>query len=224
MEIPEVLRPGEVAKLLRVTLRTLQRWDADGSLPARIRSKGGHRRYLREDLLTFLGKSLPPADRTAAIYARVSTKRQSDAGNLERQRLRLLERAAIEGYHVVLQAEDVASGLNTKRRGLRKVIRAAKAGEIKFVLVEYQDRLARFGFAYLVELLELLGVEVVITAAAEPEDAQADLVKDLLSIVTSFSARLYGMRAARRMREGFKGLLQEVMEGGQPQEVPEETR
>ncbi|MDA8145423.1 MAG: IS607 family transposase, partial [Thermaerobacter sp.] len=208
-----------VAKLLRVTLRTLQRWDADGSLPARIRSKGGHRRYLREDLLTFLGKSLPPADRTAAIYARVSTRKQSDAGKLERQRLRLLERAAIEGYHVVLQAEDVASGLNTKRRGLRKVIRAAKAGEIKFVLVEHQDRLARFGFVYLVELLELLGVKVVITAVAQPEDAEADLVKDLLAIAISFSAKLYGMRGGRKTREGLKKLLEEVGNSGAPQEA-----
>ncbi len=217
--MPEVLRPGEVAKLLRVTLRTLHRWDADGSLPARIRSKGGHRRYLREDLLTFLGKSMPPADRTAAIYARVSTRKQADAGNLERQRLRLMEWAATEGYHVVLQALDIASGLNTKRKGLWKVIHAARDQEIGFLLVEYPDRLARFGFTYLVELLAALGVEVIVTNAVEPEDGQAELVKDLLAIVTSFSAKLYGMRGGRKTREGLKKLLEEVGNSGEPREA-----
>ena len=223
MEIPEVLRPGEVAKLLRVTLRTLQRWDADGSLPARIRSKGGHRRYLREDLLTFLGKSLPPADRTAAIYARVSTKKQADAGNLERQRLRLLEYAATAGYHAVLQAEDVASGLNPKRRGLRKVIQAAQERKFQFLLIEYPDRLARFGYESLEDRFRVLGVSIVVTCAAEPKDAQTERVQDLLAIVTSFSARLYGARGGRKVRAGLAAVLEEVEESVQPPEAQEAT-
>ena len=56
----------------------------------------------------------------------MSTRKQADAGNLERQRRRLLEQAATAGYPAVLQAEDVASGLNPKRRGRRKVIQAAQ--------------------------------------------------------------------------------------------------
>jgi len=69
-------------------------------------------------------------DKTAAIYARVSTGKQAEAGNLERQRQRLLEYAAINGYRVVLQASDVASGLNTRRGGLRRVMEAARCHKI----------------------------------------------------------------------------------------------
>jgi putative resolvase len=206
--LPEVMRPGEVAKLLRVTLTTLRKWDRNGSLRASVRSTGGHRRYARADVLAFLGKREDFAsDRTAAIYARVSTAKQAGAGNLDRQRLRLLEYAAVNGYHVVLQTSDVASGLNTKRRGLRQIVGAARKHEIRFLLVECPDRLARFGFAYLEELFDVLGVRIVVASAQEPEDAHTELVKDLLAIVTSFSARLYGMRGGRRARATMKAAL-----------------
>ena len=87
-------------------------------------------------------------EKTAAVYARVSTAKQAEAGNLERQRLRLLEYAAVNGYRVVLQAGDVASGLNARRRGLRRVVEAARRHAVRFLRVEYPDRLARFGLPY----------------------------------------------------------------------------
>ena len=116
--VPEALRPAEVAKMLRVSLATLRRWDPDGSLRAVARSSGGHRRCRGDDVLTIMGRPAETAEKTAALYARVSTGKQAEAGNLERQRQRLLEYAATHGYRVVLQVTDVASGLNAKRRGL----------------------------------------------------------------------------------------------------------
>lgn len=97
MKLPEVLRPGEWAKILRVTFKTVQRWDCDGSLPASMRSKGSHHRYSREGVLRFVGKAVQVKAKAAAIYARVSTTKQADAGNLERQRMRLMEWEATEG-------------------------------------------------------------------------------------------------------------------------------
>ena len=79
------------------------------------------------------------------VYARVSTKKQADGGNLDRQQQRLMEYAAHHGYRVVLEAMDTASGLNPRRRGLRKVIQAAEQKQIQWLLVDYPDRLARFG-------------------------------------------------------------------------------
>ena len=73
---------------------------------------------------------------------------------------------------------------------------AARRHEMRFLVVEYPDRLARLGFPYLETLFDALGVHVVIVAGREPEDAQVELVKDLLSIVTCFSARLCKARAA----------------------------
>ena len=79
-----------------------------------------------------------------------------------------------------------------------------------FLLVEYPDRLARFGFPSLETLFEVLGVQLVVISNQEPEDAQAELVKDMLSVVTSFSAKLYGMRVGRRARAAVKAVLAET--------------
>ena len=211
--IPEVLRPKEAAHLLRIHVGTLRRWDKEGKLRPIGRSQGGHRRYARADVLALRGVDEAARDNPAAIYARVSTMKQADAGNLERQRQRLLEYAATHGYHVVVQAVDVASGLNTRRRGLRRVVEAARRHAIRFLLVEYPDRLARFGFAYLQTLFDVLGVRVVVVSNQEPEDVPAELVHDMLSIVTSFSARLYGMRGGRKAREAVKAALKETGAG-----------
>lgn len=102
---------------------------------------------------------------------------------------------------------DVASGLNHKRRGLTNVLKLAEQGECKKLLIEYPDRLARFGYAYIERHLQYCGVEIIAIAEKEPEDAQSELVRDLLSIVTSFSARLYGARGGRKVRQGFRDLI-----------------
>ena len=89
---------------------------------------------------------------------------------------------------------------------------AARRHEMRFLVVEYPDRLARLGFPYLETLFDALGVHVVIVAGQESEDAQVELVKDLLSIVTCFSARLYGMQGRRKARAAVKAILAETGE------------
>lgn len=73
----------------------------------------------------------------------------------------------------------------------------------------------RFGYEYLVDLFRVLGVTVVVTSAQEPEDAHTELVKDLLAIVTSFSARLYGARGGRKMRATIAKAMTEVEKHGE---------
>jgi len=209
----EVLRPAEAARALRIHVGTLRRWDKEGKLRPLARSEGGHRRYARADVLALLGDDCATGEKTAAVYTRVSTGKQAEAGNLEQQRLRLMEYAAVNGYRVVLQASDVASGLNARRRGLRGVVEAARRHEMRFLLVEYPDRLARFGFPYLETLCDVLGVRIVVAAGQETEDAQVELVKDLLSIVTSFSAKLYGMWGGRKARAAVQAILAETGAG-----------
>lgn len=144
---------------------------------------------------------------TVVIYARVSTKKQADAGNLQRQVERLRQYAREQNYHIITEYTDIASGLNQKRRGLAKVMKAAEQGEFKKLLIEYPDRLARFGYSYIERHLKYCGVEIITAAEKEPEDSQTELVRDLLSIVTSFSARLYGARGGKKIRRGFRELI-----------------
>lgn len=115
---------------------TLRRWDKEGKLRPFPRSAGGQRRYARADVLARLGEDGAEGEKTTAVSARVSTAKQAEAGNRERQRLRLLEHAAVNGCLVVLQARDGASGLNTKRRGLWRVVEAGRRHAVRFLLVE----------------------------------------------------------------------------------------
>ncbi len=171
----------------------------------------GHRRYPMEEINRILGTGEAKAEPEAvALYDRVSTKKQADAGNLERQLERLRAYAKEKGYRVVAEHFDVASGLNQNRRGLERMLKASERGEFRRLLIEYPDRLARFGYAYLERHLRHCGVEIEVTSQEEPKDAHTELVQDLLAIVTSFSARLYGSRGGRKIRRGFRELIRDA--------------
>ncbi|KUK36562.1 MAG: putative resolvase [Thermacetogenium sp.] len=176
-----------------------------------IRLPSGQRRYPAEEINRILGTGGIKAEQDAVVlYARVSTKKQADAGNLERQMERLRAYAQEKGYRIVGEHLDVASGLNQNRRGLERVLKMAERGEFKKLLIEYPDRLARFGYAYLERHLKHCGVEIEVTSQREPVDAHTELVQDLLTIVTSFSARLYGARGGRKVRQGFRELIEDA--------------
>jgi predicted site-specific integrase-resolvase len=127
------------------------------------------------------------------LYARESAENQADAGNLERQLGRLREYAREKGYRVAADYPDLASGLNHNRRVLERVLKTVEGGEFKKLLMEYPYRLARFRHAFLERHLKYC------TSQKETEDAHTELVQDLLAIVASFPAQLYGAmgRASR---------------------------
>lgn len=86
-------------------------------------------------------------------------------------------------------------GLKEKRCGLKRLFRLAATDEIDGVLVEFKDRLARFGFAYVVEALAGHGVRVDVVDGPVAVDATQEPVQDMLAIVTCFAARLYASRS-----------------------------
>ena len=110
--LPEVLRPSEVAWVRRIHVGTREHC-AGGTKQAGFSPWPvpgvGHRRYAHGDAPALLGEGDAGGDQAGAVYARVRTGKQAEAGNLERQRWRLMEYAARKGYRVVLQARDVAA-------------------------------------------------------------------------------------------------------------------
>ncbi|WP_343105495.1 IS607 family transposase [Neomoorella humiferrea] len=195
---------------------SLRNWEKRGLIKP-VRLPGGQRRYSMDELNKLLQSGQLTGEREAVVlYARVSTKKQADAGNLERQMERLRQYAKEHGFAIMAEFADVASGLNQKRRGLANALKLAEQGEYKKLIIEYPDRLARFGYSYIERHLKYCGVEIIAIAEKEPEDAQSELVKDLLAIVTSFSARLYGARGGKKVRQGFRELIAGV-------ELDEET-
>jgi predicted site-specific integrase-resolvase len=204
----ELLTISKAAKKLGVHPNSLRNWEKRGLIKP-VRLPGGQRRYSIEELNKLLqsGQMIDEQETAVVLYARVSTKKQANAGNLDRQMERLRHYARENSFTVRAEFTDVASGLNQKRRGLANVLKLAEQGEYRKLIIEYPDRLARFGYSYIERHLKYCGVETIAIAEKEPEDAQSELVRDLLAIVTSFSARLYGARGGKKVRQGFRELI-----------------
>ena len=196
------------AQYLGVSKRTLQRWDHEGKLvPERLPS--GARRYTVEQLDAFVGLRSAPNKRRAAVYARVSSAKQKADGNLSRQYDRLLVEAKRRDLVIEIDVAEVASGVNENRRGLAKLLRAAANGRFDVLLIEHRDRLARFGYSYLVAAFNACGVKVeVVEDDIMHKEPTAELVDDLLAIVMVFAARIYGKRASA-VRRKVKAVLSE---------------
>lgn len=109
---------------------------------------------------------------------------------------RLRNYATVRGYKIVSETVEVGSGLNDQRQ---KLLDLLKKDNYEILLVEHKDRLTRFGFNYIETLLERNNqrIEVVNVATEEKED----LINDLVSIITSFCARIYGQRRTKRKTE-----------------------
>ncbi|EIU74776.1 resolvase [Mycobacteroides abscessus 6G-1108] len=123
------------------------------------------------------------------IYARVSAHDQR--ADLDRQVARLTAWATAQGLTVGQVVTEVGSGLNGKRPKLRRILSDSDA---KVIVVEHRDRLARFGVEHLEAALAAQGRRIVV---AEPGETTDDLVRDMIEVLTSMCARLYGRRGAR---------------------------
>ena len=137
-----------------------------------------------------------------AIYARVSDDDSKD--NLARQQERLESYATMRGYRIVKSIKEVGSGLDDSRTKLIKLL--ANPTEYDILLVEHKDRLTRFGFNYIATLLKSMNKRVEVANAS---DENSNLIEDMISIVYSFSARLYGSRRAKYIKDETKKAINE---------------
>jgi len=204
----ELLTPKEAGKLLGVSTRTIQRWDKEGLIKV-IRTPKGRRRIPKSEVFRILREKFN--DRRAVVYARVSSQKQEKDGNLERQKERLLKFAKEHNYEVIRVFQDVASGINDKRRNFWKMMEFVKKEGIPYVIVEFPDRLTRFGIKFVEKLLEEYGARLVVAEKRMPKDKMEELVEDLIMIITSFTARIYGARSQKFKK--VKELLEADLEG-----------
>jgi predicted site-specific integrase-resolvase len=190
----------EASKLLGVHQRTLYLWEKSGLIKTFRCSKRGKRFY---DVEKFLKQKNPQniikgienlddldkKDGQLNIsYARVSTLGQKE--DLERQKEMLKNK-----YPKHLLIEDIGSGINLNRRGLRKIIKLAIAGKIKQLVVAYKDRLTRFGFELIEDLIKDYSKgEIIIINKKDDLEPEEELANDVLQIMNVFSAKLNGLR------------------------------
>lgn len=166
---------------------TLARWCARGLLEYTT-TPGGQKRYaVPQDPANVQDKPSCAAPRKVSYcYCRVSSPKQRD--DLARQ-----EQAMRDTYpnHVIVS--DIGSGINFKRRGLRTILEQSMHGKVAEVVVAHRDRLARFATELIEWQLRTCGAKLVVQhqGMGTPE---AELVEDLLSIVTVFACRSNGRR------------------------------
>ena len=191
---------GKASEALGVSITTLRRWEVEGKvMPERTAS--GHRRYDLTKLKPEMVHRLVTTRRTIA-YARVSSHDQK--ADLERQKQVLELYCARQGWTFEVLA-DLGSGMNYHKKGLKRLLQAIIDGQIDRLVITHKDRLLRFGAELVFSVCEAKGVEVIILNQGEDTTFEEDLAKDVLEIITVFSARLYGSRSRKNQK-----LLDEV--------------
>jgi putative resolvase len=206
MKNKRLLHPKEAAEELGISIRTLIRWDQAGKLRT-IRTAGNQRRVPIEEIFRLRRQGDPQAPR-CAIYARVSSVRQEQDGNLSRQTERLKEAAVARGYEIVTVITEQASSLNERRRGIKKLLALVGEQAVDVVLIEYPDRLVRFGFNYLDQAFQWQHVRLEVLDQPHIQEPTEEVMRDMLTIVTVFAGRLYGQRA-KGLRKRVQTALKE---------------
>ena len=137
-----------------------------------------------------------------AVYARVSSTENKK--NLDTQAERLITWCNAQGWSVGKVVKECGSGINDQRPQFLALL---VNRDIHRIVVEHKDRASRFGVASIQTLLAMQDRELVIVNTADT--AQDDLMGDFVAIITSFTARLYGRRRAKRKTEQMLAALQQ---------------
>lgn len=187
------IKIGKAAEILGISIQTLRRWESLGRISPEKRTSGGTRYY---DLNKLLGLQDLKNDMTIG-YARVSSHDQKQ--DLVRQAQLLSNYCLSHGWnHEIIQ--DLGSGMNYYKKGLKRLLDLILDGKIRRLVLTHKDRLLRFGAELIFSLCQARQVEIVIINQGDDVSFEEELAKDVLEIITVFSARLYGARSHKNKK------------------------
>ena len=182
--------PKQFGKLIGKSVNTLQKWDRQGILHA-FRSPTNRRYYTHEQYLQYRGLISSEQGKVIA-YARVSSPSQKKDLAIQKEALRAY--CLEHGVNVDQWVEDIGSALNYKRKGFNEVVEQIELGQVRRLIIAYQDRFVRFGYDWFERFCERHGTAITVMNG-ESFSPEEELVRDLIAIVTLFSARLPGLRS-----------------------------
>ena len=194
-----LLSVGELAAKLGVTSATIRRWCRAGKLTETLRTVGNHRRFASCPFSHLIKEE----KRRSIGYARVSSHDQKS--DLQSQ----IQRLKDSGCDEVIS--DLGSGLNCKKQGLKKLLEAIWSGTVSSLTLTHADRLLRFGKELVFNWCKQFNVSVRILDDPEGEAFETELVKDVITLMTVFWARLYGKRSWKNRRA-----LEQTQENSMP--------
>ena len=178
-----LIKISEAAKLLGTSVGNLRKWEASGELLPARKTKGGARYSDVSEIL-----NLDSSETPTICYARVSSREQKE--DLERQQIMLESYCSAKGWRSKT-IKDVGSGMNYKKKGLHQLLEMILQKKVKRLMITHKDRLFRFGSVLVFALYELQNIEIVIIHRGDLPSYEEELTKDVLEIITVFSARLY---------------------------------
>ncbi len=188
---------GKAAKLLGVSVKTLQRWEREGRLIPVARTDSNRRLYSEAQIREFQGLRLSGGTGPTRLvaYCRVSSAAQKP--DLANQRKVLEEFVVANGLANVEFIEEIGGGLNFKRKRFLTLMDEIGRREIKTLILAHRDRLTRFGFEWFEHYAKSNGCEVLVLNQERLSPKQ-EMVQDLMTIVHCFSSRLYGLSNYRK--------------------------
>ena len=208
-------KPKDFAELISVSVKTLQRWDREGTLKAN-RTPTDRRYYTYDQYLQFKGINTENDNRQIVIYARVSTKKQKDDKNLKddlhSQVSFLRQFCNARGLIIDQCIEDYGSGLNYNRKKWNELLNEVMERKIKTIIVTHKDRFIRFGYDWFEQFCMKFNTTIMVVNNEELSP-QEELVQDIVSILRVFSCRLYGLRKYKNQIEGDVEIAKELQDG-----------
>ena len=202
-------KPKDFSELLGVSVKTLQRWDREGTLKAN-RTPTDRRYYTYDQYLQYKGIVAEDDNRQIVIYARVSAKNQKD--DLQNQVKFLRDFCNAKGMIVDQCIEDYGSGLNYNRKKWNELLDEVMERKVKTIIVTHKDRFVRFGYDWFEKFCMKFNTTIV---AVNNEDLspQEELVQDIVSILHVFSWRLYGLRKYKKQIREDEEIAKELQNG-----------
>jgi excisionase family DNA binding protein len=191
----------EASKILGVHQRTLYQWEEKGWIET-IRTPGNKRlynvkKYLEQEKCKVKEcinlDELDSNDKLNICYVRVSSNQQKD--DMERQKDLLYKH-----YPNYIFINDIGSGINFNRKGLNKIIHLAIAGKVNEIVVVHKDRLTRFGFELIEDILtKYSNAKITILKKDKDLEPQEELILDVLQIMNVFTAKMNGLRKYKKI-------------------------
>jgi len=181
---------GEFAKRIGKSCSTLRRWDREGKLISK-RSVGNQRYYDETDVCKALKIQVLNQDKKTVVYCRVSSKGQLN--DLKSQMVAMQTFCLGAGISVNEWIEEIGGGMNFKRKKFIEIINKIEQGKIDRLIIAHKDRFVRFGFEYFNVFANQHNCKIIV-ANQENLSPQQEMVEDLMSIIHTFSCRLYGLR------------------------------
>jgi putative resolvase len=186
------VRVGTAAHELGLYPMTVRRWIKAGRLPA---VQVGREARIPRAEIERMGGSMD--GRLLVLWGRVSGQGQKDDLALQLERLQIWAATERKGMETLVLS-NMGSGLKASCRQLTRLLKLVCEDKVGEIAMTYEDRLTRFGQDYLQTLFACFGVTLTVLDPGAERTPEQELTEDLLSLIASFSGRLYGMRSHKQ--------------------------